>query len=127
MKKIKLISAFMLFGLLLTLSTGMYAQDPLKAAPNVYKNVLLENDQVRVIAIEFAPGEIAPWHQHPNHVVYALTDGKLEITDNGKPAVVLDIKAGNAMYLSAVKHTAKNIGTTTLKLIVTELKPAEKK
>lgn len=34
----------------------------MKAAPNVYKNVLLENDQVRVIQIEFAPGETAAWH-----------------------------------------------------------------
>ena len=34
----------------------------MKAVPNVYKNVLLENDQVRVIQIEFAPGETAAWH-----------------------------------------------------------------
>lgn len=105
----------------------MYAQDPIKVASNVYKKVLLENDQVRVLQIEFAPGETAVWHQHPNHVIYALTDGKLEITDKGKPANVLDIKAGDAMYLPAVTHMAKNIGTTTVKLVVTELKPAVKK
>jgi oxalate decarboxylase/phosphoglucose isomerase-like protein (cupin superfamily) len=58
--------------------------------------------------------------------VYALTDGKLEITDKGKPAVVLEVKAGDAMYLTAVTHMAKNIGTNPLKLIVTELKPAGK-
>jgi beta-alanine degradation protein BauB len=125
MKMVKMISVFMLFGLLLTLSASVNAQDPLKAAPNVYKNVLCENDVVRVIAIEFAPGETAAWHQHPNHVIYALTGGKLEITDKGKPATTLDIKAGDAMYLPAVTHMAKNVGSTTIKLIVTELKTAK--
>jgi beta-alanine degradation protein BauB len=126
MKKIKLISASLFFGLLLTLSTSLYAQDPVKVASNVYKKVLLDNEQVRVLQVEFAPGDIAPWHQHPNHVIYALTNGKLEITDKGKPANVLEIKAGDTMYLTAVTHMAKNVGTTTLKLIVTELKPAMK-
>jgi quercetin dioxygenase-like cupin family protein len=121
-----MISTSLILGILLTLSTNVYAQDPVKAAQNVYKKVLLDNDQVRVLQVEFAPGEIAAWHQHPNHVIYALTDGKLEITDKGKPANVLDIKAGDTMYLPAVTHMAKNIGTTTVKLIVTELKPAMK-
>jgi beta-alanine degradation protein BauB len=55
-----------------------------------------------------------------------LNDGKLEITDKGKPASVLEIKAGDTMYLAAVTHMAKNVGTTTLKLVVTELKSAKK-
>jgi quercetin dioxygenase-like cupin family protein len=126
-KTIKLISALVFVGLLLTLSTTMSAQDPVKAAANVYKKVLLDNDQVRVLQVEFAPGDVAPWHQHPNHVIYALNDGKLEITDKGKTASVLEIKAGDTMYLAAVTHMAKNVGTTTLKLVVTELKPAAKK
>jgi quercetin dioxygenase-like cupin family protein len=126
-KTIKLISASLFIGLLLTLSTTISAQDPVKAAANVYKKVLLDNDQVRVLQVEFAPGDVAPWHQHPNHVIYALNDGKLEITDKGKAASVLEIKAGDTMYLAAVTHMAKNVGTTTLKLVVTELKPAAKK
>ena len=122
-KTIKIISASLFFGILLTLSTNGYAQDPVKVASNVYKKVLLDNDQVRVLQVEFAPGDVAPLHQHPNHVIFALNDGKLEITDKGKPASVLDIKPGDTMYLPAVTHMAKNIGTTTVKLVVTELKP----
>jgi quercetin dioxygenase-like cupin family protein len=125
-KIVKLISASLIFGILFTLSTNVYGQDPLKVASNVYKKVLLDNDQVRVLQVEFAPGEVAPWHQHPNHVIYALTAGKLEITDKGKPANVLDIKPGDTMYLPAVTHMAKNIGTTTVKLVVTELKTPPK-
>lgn len=92
------------------------------AAPNAYKKVLLENEKVRVMEIEIAPGDVVPWHSHPNHVIYALTGGKLEITEKGKTATVAEIKAGEAMYMPAVTHTGKNIGETSLKLIVTELK-----
>jgi quercetin dioxygenase-like cupin family protein len=127
MKTIKIISMSAIFGLLLMSNTSLFGQDPLKAASNVYKNVLLENDQVRVIQIEFAPGETAAWHQHPNHVIYVLTDGKLEITDKGKPSNVMELKAGSAMYMPAVTHMAKNVGTTTVKLVVTELKSVQKK
>ena len=127
MKKRKLISASLFFLLLLTLSTSLSAQDPIKAAANVYKKVLLDNAQVRVLQVEFAPGDVAAWHQHPNHVVYVLAGGKIEITNKGKEAMVMDLNEGDAMYMPAVTHMAKNVGTTPLKLVVTELKPPMKK
>ena len=108
------------------LSASLYAQDPVKAASNVYKKVILDNEKVRVLQVEFAPGDVAPWHQHPNHVVYVLAGGKLEITDKGKDAKVLDLNEGDAMFLQAVTHMAKNVGSTTIKLIVTEMKPGHK-
>lgn len=118
----KITSMLLLLGLFLTLSTNLYAQDPMTAAPNAYKKVLLENEKVRVMEIEIAPGDVVPWHSHPDHVIYALTSGKLEITDKGKTATVAEIKAGEAIFMPAVTHTGKNIGETPLKLIVTELK-----
>ena len=125
-KTIKIISASMFFGILLTLSTNLHAQDILKVGTNLSNKVLLDNDQVRVILVESVPGVVTPWHSHPNYVLYALTDGKLEITEQGKKATVLELKAGQALYFPAVTHTAKNIGTTTVKIILTELKPAKK-
>lgn len=67
-----------------------------------------------MIQIEFAPGETAAWHQHPNHVVYALIDGKPQITEKGKPANVIELNAGDAMYMPAVNHRAKIQGPTLL-------------
>ncbi|OOG74183.1 hypothetical protein B0E44_06690 [Flavobacterium sp. A45] len=127
MKTIKIfLMNTLLFGLFLIQSTSLYAQDPMKAASNVYKKILLDNDKVRVMEVVFAPGVTTAWHSHPNHSVYALTSGKIQITDKGKPAATIDVKMGTALYLPAVTHMAKNIGTTTLKLIVTEIKPAKK-
>ena len=122
-----MISSFLFIGILLTLRTAVYAQDPLKVAPNVSKKVLLENDQVRVLYVEYKAGETTPWHSHPNHVVYALTDGKIEITDKDKPANVIELKAGEAVFMPAVTHMVKNMGSTTLKLVVTEMKPTKLK
>ena len=124
MKTLKTISLSLLVGLFLMQSASVFAQDPVKVCPNVYKKVVLDNKRVRVIQIEFAPGETAVWHKHPDHAVYALTDGKLEITDKGKKPMVADFKEGMAFYFPAVTHMAKNIGTNTVKLVVTEIKPA---
>jgi beta-alanine degradation protein BauB len=123
MKKITMVTLSLMLGLFLMMSTEIKAQDATKAASNVYKKVLLDNEKVRVLHVEFAPGDVAAWHSHPNHVVYALTDGQLEITDKGKTPQVMDIHAGDAMYLPAVTHMARNTGSTTMKLIVTEMKP----
>lgn len=123
MKTIKMILVTLLFGLFLLQGTSLYAQDPMKTSPNVYKKILLENDKVRVMEVEFKPGTTSPWHSHPNHVIYALTGGKIEITEKGKAPTTRTMTAGSAMYMPAVTHMAKNVGTTTVKLIVTEMKP----
>lgn len=125
MKTIRMISACLFCGLLLSLSTGAFAQDAMKAASNVAKKVILENEKVRVIQVEYAPGEVAQWHSHPDHVVYALNDAKLEITDKGKPARTLEFKAGEAKFMPAVTHMIKNVGTAPAKMVVTELKAAK--
>jgi quercetin dioxygenase-like cupin family protein len=127
MKTVKnnLTSLFLL--LFLIASMSMYAQDPIKVAPNVYKKVLLDNDRVRVIQLELGAGETIPWHSHPDHTIYALTGGKIEITDKGKAPVTIDIKAGDALYIPAVTHMAKNLGDTTVNLVVTEIKAKPKK
>jgi quercetin dioxygenase-like cupin family protein len=122
MKKINMISKSLILGLFVVLSTSVHAQDPPKLTPNV--KILLDNDKVKLIEAEFAPGAATDWHSHPNHILYALTDGKMEVTDKDKPAIVMEIKAGSAMYLQAVTHKIKNIGTATMKILVTELKPA---
>lgn len=54
------------------------AQEPLKVAPEMYK-LLHENDRIRVLEVTFKPGSKIPKHSHPDHMVYALTAGKLKI------------------------------------------------
>ena len=94
--------------------------DPLVAASNVYK-LLNENDRVRVLKVVFKPGDVAKMHHHTDHVVYAVNGGKLNFTSGGKTQD-MEIKTGSVIFLEAQDHEAKNVGNTTVDLIVMELK-----
>ncbi len=97
------------------------AQDPVQVAPETYK-ILLDNAQVRILEVHLAPGGKSPMHSHPGYAVYSFTDGKVKFTmPDGKTAVA-DIKAGQTMWRAAETHSAENIGTTTVHVIVIELK-----
>jgi len=94
--------------------------NPLDVASNVYK-FKMENDRVRVLTVTFKPGDKAVMHHHPDHVVYVLEGGKMKLTSQGKTDI-LDLKAGDTVFLNAQSHEAENIGQTTLDLLVVELK-----
>ena len=127
MRTINIVSRSLLLGFILILSSQLYAQDVTKVAPKEYKKVILDNENVRVIEVEFTPGQVATWHSHPIHVVYVIAGGKLEMTEKGKKAQMRVLKTGDASYNPAITHMVKNVGTTTVKLILTELKPATHK
>ena len=94
--------------------------DPLLAASNVYK-LLNENDRVRVLEVVSKPGDIAKMHHHPAHVLYVLKGGKAALTSGGKTQE-MEVKTGSVLFMDAQDHEMKNIGKTTIDLIVTELK-----
>jgi len=95
--------------------------DALQAASNVYK-LIMENDRIRVFDARFKPGEKAAMHSHPDHMVYAFNDGKLKLTPStGKPQIV-ELKAGQTIWMDATSHAAENLGKTDVHLLVTELK-----
>jgi quercetin dioxygenase-like cupin family protein len=81
----------------------------------------MENDRVRLLDTLFKPNDNAAMHSHPDHVIYVLKGGKIKITSSGKTDV-LDLKAGQAMFLKAQSHEAENIGKTDVDLLVVELK-----
>jgi quercetin dioxygenase-like cupin family protein len=97
------------------------AQDPAVVAPKAIK-VKFENERVRVLEDISTPGDKEPMHSHPANVVYVITGGKVRFTfPDGKTAVA-EIKDGDTLYREAVTHAAENIGTTTVHLIIVELK-----
>jgi len=94
--------------------------DPTVAASNVYKS-LFENDRVRVLEVVSKPGDVAKMHSHPDHVVYAVKGGKSKLTSGGK-TIEMELKDGSVNFLDAQEHEIANIGNTTQRLIVMELK-----
>lgn len=96
-------------------------QDPLRVDPSVY-HLKLENNRARVFVVTFAPGQSIGVHKHPDHVVYAITGGRLMIHEVGKDPVTMDVAAGATLFLPAQSHSAKNVGKTNMRLLVVELK-----
>jgi len=99
------------------------AAAPQAAMPKPAVKVLLENDQVRVREVVFAPGS-GDTHTHQwAHVGVILTKGQLAFADAGKPEEVVAFEAGSAGFREAkVTHLARNPGKTTMKVIEVEVK-----
>jgi quercetin dioxygenase-like cupin family protein len=120
MKRVLVAAVFVCLALVLTAGTAM-AQDPLTVGPNIYHKIF-ENARVRMMEVTFAPGDSIAMHGHPDHAVYVVTGGTLRVTNSDGKTMTAELKAGNPIWFDAVIHAAKNIGTTSLKLLVVELK-----
>ena len=104
------------------------AQDPVKVDAKHYK-VEFENDQVRVLRINYGPKEKSVMHEHPDSVAIFLVDGKAKFTTPDGKAQDAPMKAGTTMWGAAGKHLPENVGDKPFELILVELKgkPAGKK
>ena len=108
------------------LAVAVWAQDPVKVGPDVYKSIF-ENERIRVNEINFKTGAHIDFHSHPDHVVYWIQGGTLRIWNKGADGKVTDSvdvtgKSGEVLFLTACTHAGTNIGKTDLKLVQVELK-----
>jgi quercetin dioxygenase-like cupin family protein len=97
------------------------AQDP--AVVNAASiHVKLDNSHVRVLESYLKPGEKENMHSHPAYVIYVIDGGKTRNhTADGKTSEA-ELKAGDVIYRDPITHWAENIGTTTIHLILVEVK-----
>jgi len=110
------------FAVLLSLSlSASPAQDPVNVDPQHYK-VDLENDQVRVLRITYAPGAKSVMHDHPNGVAVFLTEHVVKFTFPDGKSQTVTAKAGDAIWTTAGKHLPENTGTKPFELILVEVK-----
>ena len=113
-------------GFALLASAWASGQDVVQVGGDTHK-VLLENAQVRVLAVKIKPGEKVPMHSHPASVSYVLSDGKLRITLADGKTVDKEPKAGAATWSDAVTHAVENTGTSDFSQVQIELKAAPAK
>lgn len=104
--------------------------DALIAAPR-HHILLLENEAVRVLDTQVAPGEIVPLHTHrwPSALYFLSWSDFVRRDSEGK--VMLDSRAGikapmgGAVWSAPLApHTLENVGTSELRAISVELKGA---
>ncbi len=98
------------------------AQDPVKVSPTVYK-ILLDNERVRVLDVTVKPGEMTAMHSHPDYSIYVIEGGMVRFFSSpADTGVVVELKTGAVSWANAEVHSGKNVGTTNLRVLVTELK-----
>ncbi len=97
------------------------AADPLEVAPEMYKKNF-ENERTRVMTVTFALGQSIPEHSHPDHFAYVLETGTLKITKPTGEIAEISPKVGDVVWIPAETHSAVNIGSTPVKLLIVELK-----
>ena len=98
--------------------------DALTASPENFK-LLLENEQVRVLEYTLAPGQRDEWHTHPPKVSYVVTGGTVRVTTEDGKSFLADEEAGTASWMGALgRHCVENVGTTTVRVVLTEVKSA---
>lgn len=90
------------------------------------KEILIDNDKVQMVRLTYPAGSQSGFHTHefPHRTVYVISAGKLAlISENTEwPAKIIDLKVGQALYLPSVTHNIKNVGSTEIVLIETEVK-----
>ena len=98
------------------------AQDPAVVNAKNLK-VTLDNPRVRVMEATLNPGDKEQMHSHPSYVVYVIAGGK--VRNHGADGTTSEstFTPGQTIYRDPVTHWSENIGTTTIKTLVIELKP----
>jgi len=97
------------------------AQDPLVV--NSKSIVLkLENARVRVLEATLKPGVKEKLHSHPAYVIYVIAGGKVRTHGVDGKITETDFRTGDVIYRDPVTHWAENIGKTTIRLELVELK-----
>ena len=102
-------------------ATRAYAQDPAVVNAKTIK-VKFENDRVRVMEATLPPGVKEQVHSHPAYVIYVLEGGKYRNYASDGKTTEGELKTGEVLFREPLTHAAENIGTTTMHMILVELK-----
>ena len=96
--------------------------DIVQTSPNQAR-VLMENEHVRVVEYAVKPGEKDVWHTHPPRSSYVVSGGKVKVfTENAEPKIS-EVKTGTSSWAGqGAKHYVENVGSTDIKIILTEIK-----
>jgi len=98
-----------------------FAQDPTVVNPATV-HATLDNARVRVLESVLKPGEREKLHSHPACVMYVIEGGKVRSHAADGTTTEIEIATGATVYREPVTHWTENIGTTTIRIVLVELK-----
>ena len=99
------------------------AQDPAVVNARTIR-VKLENSRVRVFEAVLKPNDKEQLHSHPAYVIHVIAGGRIRSHGTDGKATEYELVTGDTLYRDPITHWAENIGSTTIHLVVVELKEA---
>lgn len=103
------------------------AMDPLNVEAANVTNKFGDTLGIKFYEVSIKPGDTAMLHMHPDYTLYIAEGGTLRITPKDGQAQTVEFKTGSGFIFPEGAHAGKNIGTTTIKLVVTDIyRPASK-
>lgn len=122
MKRIFIVMFVLLAAGLLRSDAAVTSEQDVAVVNATTVKVKLDNPRVRVMDVTLKPGEKEKTHSHPAYVVYVIEGGKVRNHASDGTTVEAEFKAGDVLYREPLTHWAENIGTTTIRLVLVELK-----
>ncbi len=96
------------------------AFDAAKIDPTHYK-VIHDSLGIRILEISYKPGETSILHAHPDLAMYVIEGGMVEMTAKDGTKSTNELKKGAILVNAGTEHTPKNVGKTTMKMIMFEI------
>lgn len=122
MSRPRLVAALVLFVLAAAAVRAAVAQDPAVVNARTIK-VTLDNSRVRVMEATLKPGDKEQMHAHTTpYVVYVIGGGVVRNHNPDGTTSETTFTPGQTLYRDPVTHWSENIGKTTVRTLVIELK-----
>ncbi len=110
-------------------TAGAVAQDPARVMPRTYR-VVLENDRVRVLEFTSRPGMGIcgeGMHSHPARLTIVMNGYQARSSTTNSPGKTRQRKDGEVFWSEAVTHKVENVGKTSSRTLIVELKTPQKR
>lgn len=111
--------------LFVVLASTAWAQDPTEVDPEHY-TVAFENDAVRVLRIQYGPGEKSVMHQHPEGVAIGLTTTTWRMHTPDGTSAEYTTEANQVQWADAVVHLPENASDEAGEVFLVEFKKHKK-
>ena len=96
------------------------SMDAAKVAPDLYK-VVKDTMGIRILEINYKPGDSSAMHSHPDNVLYVIDGGKSLMTAKDGTTQTNELKSGMIAINGSGTHSVKNVGTKPVKAILIEV------
>lgn len=97
------------------------AMDPVKVEANIISRILADTLNVKFYELIIKPGDSVGLHSHPDHLVYVIDGGMVELKNKDGKAAPTEFKTGMGVVTGPDIHSGKNTGTTTIKMVVADI------